>query len=269
VAFFQDLREIKRLEAELLAAERLAAIGQTVAGLAHCIKNILHGFKGGSYLVNVGIDKNNDDKLKNGWQMIQRNIQRTSDLVLDLLSYSKEREPEAQPCLPNEIAGDVCDLLRDRGEDYDVEIIKDFSPDVGEVILDPRTLHRSLMNLVTNALDACIFDENLNKRHEVRVATRMEGDSIRFVVVDNGQGMSEEVQERLFSSFFSTKGAKGTGLGLLVTRKLIEEHGGSIRFESEEGKGTTFTMTFPALSTAQEDERDGEANSHPNQEDHP
>jgi PAS domain S-box-containing protein len=104
VAFFQDLREIKRLEMELVKSERLAAIGQTVAGLAHGIKNILHGLKGGSYLVDVGLQKNDTEKLKNGWDMIKRNIGHTSSLVMDLLSYSKEREPEYERCCPNEMS---------------------------------------------------------------------------------------------------------------------------------------------------------------------
>ena len=93
VAFFQDLREIKRLEKELVKSERLAAVGQTVAGLAHGIKNILHGLKGGSYLVDIGIKRNDSEKLRKGWDTIKRNIGRTSNLVMDLLSYSKEREP--------------------------------------------------------------------------------------------------------------------------------------------------------------------------------
>ena len=99
VAFFQDLREIKRLEKELINSERLAAVGQTVAGLAHYIKNILIGLKGGRYIVDVALDKNDTDKLKNGWQAIKRNIGRISDLVLDLLTYSKERQPEYENCL--------------------------------------------------------------------------------------------------------------------------------------------------------------------------
>jgi len=246
VAFFQDLREIKRLERELVQSERLAAIGQTVAGMAHCIKNILHGFKGGSYLVNVGIDKNNTDKLKNGWQMIQRNIQRTSDLVLDLLSYSKEREPEYENCFPNDIADDVCELLKEVASKHHVEIIKDFSPSIGEVVLDSRTVHRCLMNLVSNAIDACIFDENPSKKHHVIVKTAPDDEGfIRFEVTDNGSGMSDEVKEKLFTSFFSTKGAKGTGLGLLVTGKLIEEHHGRIHVSSKLGQGTTFTIQLP------------------------
>ncbi|WP_319522072.1 PAS domain S-box protein [uncultured Desulfosarcina sp.] len=249
VAFFQDLREIKRLERELVNSERLAAVGQTVAGLAHCIKNILHGFKGGSYLVDVGLERDNNDKLRSGWDMIQRNITRTSDLVMDLLSYSKEREPEYETVNPNDIAEDVCELMDGVAQDNDVALVKQFSERISPMTMDPRTLHRCLMNLVTNAIDACIFDTAVDKEeHRVTVVTEKEDDgTIRFDVKDNGCGMPEEVREKLFTSFFSTKGVKGTGLGLLVTAKLVEEHKGTIEVASEEGKGTTFTLRFPMV----------------------
>jgi PAS domain S-box-containing protein len=246
VAFFHDLTEVKRLEKELVASERLGAIGQTVAGMAHCIKNILHGFKGGSYLVNIGIDRDNTDKLKTGWQAIQRNINRTSDLVLDLLSYSKEREPEYENCFPNEIAADVCDLVKESADEHGIAIVKNFAPSVGEVALDPRIAYRSLLNFVSNAMDACIFDDNIAKQHQVTVRTAIEDDRfVLFEVTDNGTGMDDEVKTRLFSTFFSTKGAKGTGLGLLVTSKLIEEHNGIIDVASTLGEGTTFTFRLP------------------------
>ena len=128
VCFFQDLREIKRLKAELLHAERLAAIGQTVAGVAHGVKNVLHGFKGGSYLVDIGIARHDQEKLKKGWDMIQRNISRTSDLVLDLLSYSKERTPEPQECRPNAIVQDVCESSVMVAAENQVELITDLDP---------------------------------------------------------------------------------------------------------------------------------------------
>lgn len=246
VAFFHDLREVKRLEKELVSAERLAAIGQTVAGMAHCIKNILHGLKGGSYLVNIGINKDKTDKLKSGWDMVQRNIGRTSDLVQDLLSYSKEREPEPQVCFPNEIAEDVCELMQEVAAENKVAITRAFSQGIGEIILDSRTLHRTLLNLVSNAIDACRFDDSVGKTHCVNVATALEEDhGIRLEVSDNGCGMDADVKERLFASFFSTKGPQGTGLGLLVTQKLIEENGGTIEFESEAGEGTTFIVRLP------------------------
>ena len=95
-------------------------------------------------------------------------------------------------------------------------------------------------------MDACIFDDNIDKQHQVTVRTAIEDDRfILFEVADNGTGMDDEVKTRLFSTFFSTKGAKGTGLGLLVTSKLIEEHNGSIDVASTLGEGTTFTFRLP------------------------
>jgi len=125
-------------------------------------------------------------------------------------------------------------------------MVRQFSDEITPVVMDPRTVHRCLMNLVTNAIDACIFDPEADKAHRVTMVTEKEGDDyIRFDVMDNGCGMPEEVRAKLFSSFFSTKGVKGTGLGLLVTAKLVEEHKGTIDVTSEEGQGTTFSLRFP------------------------
>lgn len=245
VVFFQDLREIKRLEKELLQSERLAAIGQTVAGMAHGVKNILNGFKGGRYLVDIGIDRGNQEKLKQGWDMIKRNIDRTSELVLDLLSYSKEREPEYQNCFPNDIVDDVCQIVQQTADDHGIALVKNLSPLVREVSMDSNTVHNCLLNLTTNAIDACIFDYDINKKHTVKIKTFLEDHSIRFEVTDTGSGMTKEIQAKLFSSFFSTKGAKGTGLGLLVTKKLVEEHQGTIDLRSRLNQGTTFIVTLP------------------------
>ncbi len=239
VVFFQDLREIKRLEKELLKSERLAAIGQTVAGLAHGIKNILHGLKGGSYLVDIGIKKDESEKLKKGWDMIKRNIGRTSNLVMDLLSYSKERQPEFEACRPNQIADDVCALLQDKALENNIKLVKEFDASIGEVLMDPNSVHEILLNLMSNAVDACLFDEDTAKKFQVDLKTSHEKDNvIKFEISDNGIGMDEEVIKKLFTSFFSTKGHRGTGLGLMATRKLIEEHNGSIDVSSRPGQGT-------------------------------
>ena len=254
VTFFQDLREIKRLEKELLNSERLAAVGQTVAGLAHGIKNILHGLKGGSYLVDIGINKNESDKLKKGWDMIKRNIGRTSNLVMDLLSYSKEREPELEACWPNQIADDVCALVQDKANEHNVKLIKDFDDSIEQVLMDPNSVHEVLLNLMSNAVDACLFDENTDKNFRVVLKTIHEKDNvIKFEISDNGLGMDKVVVKKLFTSFFSTKGHRGTGLGLMVTRKLIEEHDGTINVNSKPGKGTTIAVRLPYKLTETRD----------------
>ncbi len=253
VAFLQDLREIYRLRSELIRGERLAAIGQTVAGLAHCIKNILHGLEGGSYVLDAALKRNDTNKLTSGWNMIQRTVQRTSALLRDLLSYSKDRPPEYQTCNPNQIAGDVCDLMAPLADDHRIKLIRCFDSAVQTARMDPQTVYRSLLNLVSNALDACVFDENREKNFEIRVSTRYDlNNRIRFDVLDTGCGMDERVKNQLFSSFFSTKGAKGTGLGLLVTQKLIEAHQGTISVQSRPGKGTTFTVWLPVEPQAEQ-----------------
>lgn len=112
--------------------------------------------------------------------------------------------------------------------------------------MDPNSVHEILLNLMTNAVDACLFDEDTSKNFQVTLKTIHEKDNvIQFEISDNGLGMDEAVVKKLFTSFFSTKGHRGTGLGLMVTRKLIEEHNGSINVKSKPGKGTTFTVRIP------------------------
>jgi PAS domain S-box-containing protein len=247
VSFFQDLTEIKRLEKELVQSERLAAVGQTVSGLAHYVKNILIGLKGGSYVVDVGIAKNNTEKFKTGWKTIKRNIKRIGDLTQDLLSYSKQREPEFELCDPNDIANDVIELVTDVAGLNGVFISKEFDPGILEVMADPQTIHRSLLNLVNNAIDACLEDEDTSKKHEVKIKTYIDGNHyFCFEVKDNGCGMDETTQKQLFDPMFSSKGGKGTGLGLLVTAKLIEEHNGVIETKTSSGDGSTFTIKLPS-----------------------
>ncbi|MBC2705166.1 response regulator [Desulfobacula sp.] len=246
VNFFHNLTEIKRLEKELVQSERLAAVGQTVSGLAHYVKNILIGLQGGSYVVDVGIAKNNTEKFKTGWKTIKRNIKRVGDLTQDLLTYSKQREPEFEVCLPNDIVEDVIELVTDVAGSNDVLISKEYDNSIGEVMADSQTIHRSLLNLINNAIDACIEDEDISKNHKIKVKTYVGKDNyFCFEVKDNGCGMDKDIQKQLFDPMFSSKGGKGTGLGLLVTSKLIEEHNGVIETKTSPGEGSTFTIKLP------------------------
>ena len=242
----ERVKEIKWLQQELIKSERLAAIGQTVGSLAHYLKNILFGLKGGVYLVNTASKENETDSLKTGWDIVERNMGRISDLVLDLIEYSKESELEYEPCFLNELANKVCAATEARAKEYSVDIIKDFDPSLREVLLDAKGIHRCLLNLVSNAIDACLFDTSKEKQWVVRVRTILDNDgTVRFEVSDNGCGMDEEVKEKIFTSFFTTKEGRGTGLGLLITQKIVQEHGGTITVESQPGKGSTFTTRLP------------------------
>jgi signal transduction histidine kinase len=241
----ERVREIKRLQQELIESERLAAIGQTVASIAHYIKNVLFGLKGGVYLVKVASEEDETDSLKTGWEMLERNVGRMSDLVLDLLEYSRVREPEYESCFPNEIANEVCGLMETRAREYGVGIAKDFDPSLQEVLLDPKDIHRCLLNLVSNAVDACLFDTSKEKKWVVQVRTTVDNGTVRFDVSDNGCGMGEEVRKKLFTSFFTTKEGRGTGLGLLITQKIVQEYGGTVTVKSQPKKGSVFTIRLP------------------------
>jgi signal transduction histidine kinase len=242
----ERVSEIKRLEQELIKSERLAAIGQTVGGIAHYMKNVLFGLKGGVYLVNTASKEHQSDSLQTGWEMVERNMGRMSDLVLDLLEYSKDTEPEYESCVPNEIASKVCEEMSAKAAEHHIEIVQDLGSSLQEVSLDPKGIERCLQNLVSNAIDACIFDPSEGKRWAVQVRTMLEDDTmVVFEVSDNGCGMSEEIKAHLFTNFFTTKEGKGTGLGLLNTQKIVKQHGGTITVDSEPGKGSTFTIRLP------------------------
>jgi len=165
---------------------------------------------------------------------------------MDLLSYSKERQPDFEACRPNQIADDVCALVQEKALENNVKLLRNFDDSIGEVLMDPNSVHEVLLNLMSNAVDACLFDEDTAKKFQVGLKTAREKDNvIKFEISDNGIGMDEAVIKKLFTSFFSTKGHRGTGLGLMVTRKLIEEHNGSIDVNSRPGKGTTISVRLP------------------------
>ena len=243
VSFFHDLRQLKKLEEDLIQSERMAAIGQTVAGLAHYIKNILIGLKSGVYVSNRALERDNVERFKAGWQMLQNNVERISELVRDLLFYSKEREPEYQPASPNQIAEDILHLMEEKAREHGIRLVQDFDPSIELVQIDPKGIHHALINLVSNAIDACI--EKNGDDGQVKITSRQEDNLLILEVSDNGVGMSDEVKDQLFTALFSTKGGRGTGFGLLMTQKIVEEHNGSIVVESEMGKGSTFTITLP------------------------
>jgi signal transduction histidine kinase/CBS domain-containing protein len=239
----------KRLAEELVQSERLAAVGQTVAGLAHCIKSILFGLEGGIYIVNKAFKNDDMQKLHTGWNMVRKNIDKVSNLVVDLLDYSKEHVPQREICSPNLIAEEVCELIEYKTRDIPsgkVRIMRDFDPGLGEFLLDSKGIHRCLLNLVDNAVDACLSDEAEDKDHQVKVLTRLQGEgTLMLQVSDNGCGMSEEVRRHMLTAFFTTKGSKGTGLGLLITQKIIQEQGGALSVDSTPGEGSVFTILLP------------------------
>jgi PAS domain S-box-containing protein len=242
-AFLEDLREIKRLEQEKLEAERLGAVGKTVAGLAHTIKNVLMGLEGGMYMVDTGLHRGDAGRIADGWQILQRNFEKTTTLVKDFLSFAKGRLPELRPTDPNAIARGVVELYRDAAARQGVALTFEAAQDIREAPLDARGIETCLTNLVSNGIDAALLREQPGGKVVVR--TREQDGDLVFEVADNGCGMDQEVKAKLFTTFFTTKGGKGTGLGLLTTRKIVQEHGGRIEMDSITGEGSIFRIRLP------------------------
>lgn len=232
------------LYADRLAQERLAAMGQTVASLSHSIKNILQGLRGGADVVELGFKKDNVKVVRGGWEIVSRNLERIFDLTMNMLAYSAQRQPELEMANLNHLLGEIVELVQSQFDARKVALITDMDAELPPVPLDSGGIHQAVLNLLNNALDAvepengavvvaCDFDEAAS--------------CARIRVTDNGEGMEPQRVKALFQPFKSTKGLKGTGLGLVVTKKLVEEHGGSISVESTPAKGTTFTILLPAV----------------------
>ncbi|HPD15707.1 MAG TPA: ATP-binding protein [Planctomycetota bacterium] len=231
-----------RLHEKVVASERLAAVGQTLAGLTHCIKNILQGIKGGAYILDKGLHSQDMARIRTGWEMVSRNNSFMEDLVWDLLTYSKQRQPEYAEADLGALCSEICELTAARAENANVTFSIQLDPALGPVEVDPRGIRRCLLNIITNAIDACAASGGTVT---VRTQAPTTDPFVRVTVSDTGCGMSPETLAKLFTVFFSTKGSKGTGLGLPVTQKIIEEHGGRIDVASEIGKGTSFTLCLP------------------------
>lgn len=244
----------------MLQAERLAAVGQTIASLSHHIKNILQGVRGGSYLIELGLADHGKamtkeepdevsaakavDTIRKGWGIVERNQERISALVMDMLTFSKEREPEPRVGDLNALVLDVVELMQVHAEEAGVTLQSKCDSSMPLLLFDSEAMHRALLNIVTNAIDAC------DGVHGAKVTVKSVHDATdkmaRLLVTDSGAGIPPEDLEAIFNVFVSRKGGRGTGLGLPVSRKILEEHGGQIFVESAPGAGSTFTLEFPA-----------------------
>ena len=237
--------EDHRFQDAFVKAERLAAVGQTIAILSHHIKNILQGVRGGSYLIDMGLKQHDESLIGRGWQIVEKNQERIYHMVMDMLSYSAERKPALELANVNDTVHDVCELMEARAKECEVELICKLSEDVPEFMFDPEGIHRAVLNIVTNAIDA--VEGTPGGRVLVETSYAADSDEMTVSVQDNGPGIPAAQLPLLFNIFESTKGSRGTGLGLAVSQKIIREHGGEMFVESTEGTGSTFRLVIARI----------------------
>ena len=241
------------LMASQVQQERLAAVGQAIASLSHYIKNILQGIQGGSHAVESGLDRGKLESVGKGWEVIGRNLHRINALVLDMLSYSRQAAPNLQQMSVNAVVREVAELAQTAAKEKEITLTTKLDTALPEIPIDPDGLHHACLNLLSNAIEAA---PPLKGRVEVTTRLSPHGSEVWITVADNGPGIPHDEQPHIFNAFYSTKGHKGTGLGLAAAQRIVEDHGGFISLNSEPGEGSAFVIHLPGNSTKRTPEPD-------------
>jgi len=235
-----DITQLRELQ------DHLASLGLMIGSMSHGIKGMLTALDGGIYRVDSGFRKNDSERIETGWETVKDLAGRIRSMVLQMLYYAKNRdlnwdEVEAGPFFES-----VAELIRPKAKAAGVEFRTEVGRDLGRFEADATVISAALVNFLENAVDACAGDA-CKPDHAVTFGIRGDAEHLFFSVADNGTGIAPEVREKMFTLFFSSKGCKGTGLGLFVSDKSIRQHGGTIQVESEPGQGSTFTVRLPRV----------------------
>lgn len=231
--------ENAELYQEGLHRARLVAVGETVASLSHSIRNILQALRGGGEVVELGLRKKDLNLVGSGWDILRRNLDRIYELTMNMLAFSKQRKPEFEMANLGQLLQEIVELMQPQCDRRNIALITELDPDMPPIPMDPGGIHQALMNLMGNALDAVEADRGVIT---LRTEFDAESQEASISVSDNGQGMDAESLNQVFTPFYSTKGLRGTGLGLAVAKKVIDEHGGRVVVQSKAGEGSTFTI---------------------------
>jgi signal transduction histidine kinase len=230
-----------------IQSERLAAIGETTAALSHSVKNILQALRGGADVVEMGLKAQNIAQAAKGWSIVSRNLDKIYNLTLNLLAYSKDRRPAVAPTSINTLVDECLELLAPAASEKGCTILSSVSDNLCPVPMDSDAMHQVLMNLLSNALDAVtpgsgqiVITADIDTSHP-----SPEAHHAVISVSDNGSGIAPNLMKHVFELFHSTKGNRGTGLGLAVSKKLVDEHDGTLTVASTLGQGSSFTVRLP------------------------
>ena len=235
--------ENTRLVQAHLVQERLAAAGETVAYLSHYIKNILQGMRSGADVLQRGLDRRDLNVTKQGWQIVERNLDKSYNLMLNMLAFSKQREPHLEMLQVNKVVEDAASLAHKQADNVKAVLLTDLEQDLPPIPIDYDGVHQVVLNLVTNAIDAVERGKGI-----INVRTSFDADrrEVTISVTDNGGGVPADERNRIFEAFHSSKGQGGTGLGLAVARKIVKEMGGSIELRDPPDGGAEFRVCLPA-----------------------
>ncbi len=240
ILLVEDITERKSKEARLRRAESLASLTTLAAGVAHEIKNPLGSIGIHIQLVQKSLQEEEIDRgrVQGYIDVVNEEVSRLNKIVVDFLFAMRPMNVELGDGDLNDVVRGVLDFVQYELETSDIDLSVDLSPSLPKIELDEKYLKQALMNIIKNAIAA------MPEGGSLRVWTERRGDEVQLNIADTGVGMSEDVAEKIFEPYFTTKDF-GSGIGLTLVYKVVKEHLGEVSVDTEEGKGTTFTLSFP------------------------
>jgi PAS domain S-box-containing protein len=234
IGYWTDVTEQKRMEEAFLRSERLAAVGELATMVAHDLRNPLTGISGASYHLKRKLGSSMGQKSREMLDLIEKDVEYANKILSDLLEYSREIQLELSETTPRSITEQALALVKIPSNIR----VSDLTNDDPSLTVDTEKMRRAFVNLIKNAVEA------MPQGGEVAIRSKESNGFLQVTFSDTGMGVTEDVMRRIWTPFFTTK-AKGMGLGLSISKRIIEAHRGRISLETEVGKGTTFTVTIP------------------------
>jgi nitrogen fixation/metabolism regulation signal transduction histidine kinase len=235
-----DITQIRELQ------DRLSSLGFLIGSISHGVKGLLTGLDAGMYLLNTGFAKQNQEKIQEGWELVQLMVDRIRSMVLDILYYAKERELKWDQVDALRFAKELGIAVEPKLTGHKIEFVREFDPSAGSFEVDATTMRSAIINILENAVEACLSDQS-KTNHRIDFKVGQKDNHICFEIADDGTGMDRETREKIFTLFFSSKGHLGTGLGLFIANKIVQQHGGNISVTSEPGRGSQFVVRVPTV----------------------
>ncbi|MGD9412916.1 MAG: hybrid sensor histidine kinase/response regulator [Desulfobacterales bacterium] len=242
--YTESLEILIREKTEL--QDHLSSLGLMISSISHGIKGLLTGLDGGMYMLEQGFAKGNQGEIEEGWEIVKQMVERIRKMVLDILFYAKERDMRWERIDALSFAEEVAKVVEPKIKSAGIAFEKNFDLKIGELEINAGYVHSALLNILDNAADACARD-NSKQKHKITFEVKQDKGHIIFDIADNGIGMDDETRAKIFTPFFSLKGEKGTGLGLFISNKIIQQHGGEIIVKSKLGQGTRFGVKIPKM----------------------
>ena len=238
-----NITQIRQLQ------DHLTSLGLMLGSMSHGIKGMLTALDGGIYLLETGINRQDTDRTNRAFEQVHHMVERIRKMVLEILYFTKSRELEYQKIDIRDLVSSISETVMPSASRHDIALNISIPPSLGQIEVDPDWLQSALVNFLENAVDACSSDKTSDQHHISFDIFLKDTDHVCFRIKDNGIGMDQETREKMFTLFFSSKGSKGTGLGLFIANHVIRQHGGTIVVTSEVKSGSEFEICIPCNKT--------------------